>query len=318
MVSQPAKSSSRPRRKVRRKRTSPLRARHRIRSPIRWFGGKGHVAARLVKLLPPHKAYVEPFGGGASVLLSKPPSRIETYNDLNAALYDFFTTMADPIAFTKFKRRIEALPISREIFDECLTTWHLQSDKEERVWRWFYIARHSFAGRFGAGLNTTVNLASRGIAETTAWWMSVIDGLPEIHARLRMVQIECQDFRAILERYCGFGYLAYCDPPYVPSARRGQGPGCGYEHEMTESDHKDLVKLLLAYEGSVVLSGYNSPIYAPLNEPPWERFEFEVVCQAAGRTMCTNIKGKGAARRLQPRTEIVWRKVSPEARERMT
>jgi len=58
----------------------------RLRSPIVWLGGKGHMIAKILPLLPPHKTYVEPWGGGASILIAKPPSEIEIYNDLDSDL----------------------------------------------------------------------------------------------------------------------------------------------------------------------------------------------------------------------------------------
>lgn len=34
------------------------------RPAVRWFGGKWRLAPRLVKAMPPHRIYVEAFGGG--------------------------------------------------------------------------------------------------------------------------------------------------------------------------------------------------------------------------------------------------------------
>ena len=94
----------------------------------------------------------------------------------------------------------------------------------------------------------------------------------------------------------------FCDPPYVPATRKAGG----YLHEMTESDHEELVQRLLRLKGMVVLSGYNHGTYAPLEIAGWQRIDFETVCHAAGRTRGTGILGEGAARSKQPRVESVW------------
>src|SRR5437660_12930733 len=76
-------------------------------------GGKFHLAPRLVKLLPPHKVYVEVFGGAASVLLAKPRSRIEVYNDANGQLVNLYETIRNhPLLFLE---RAEHLPYSRHL-----------------------------------------------------------------------------------------------------------------------------------------------------------------------------------------------------------
>ena len=163
-----------------------------MRSPIAWFGGKGNMTAKIIPLLNSvqHSYYCEPFGGGASVLLAKPPVSVETYNDLDSGLYDFFTTLADPDAFQQFYRRVEALPYSRQLYNEAWATWQNEPDKIKRVTLWFIVARQSFGGRFGSGWGSAVTNTTRGRADNCNSWQQAIDRLPVVHARLQRVQIE--------------------------------------------------------------------------------------------------------------------------------
>jgi DNA adenine methylase len=258
---------------------------------------------RILPLLPPHRHFVEVFGGAGSILLAKPPCvGVETYNDVDQSLADFFRVLADPDQFAKFYRRVEALPYSRAIYEECRETWEGKSDLVERVARWFVVARQSFAGCFGAGWGSVVTATDRGMARTSSGWLSALDLLPEIHLCLRRVQIESADWRVILKRYRGPGYLAYIDPPYIHAVRSN----VRYVHELTDEDHEELIESLLAYDGAVVVSGYDCPLYRRFDEAGWDKHEFKTVCHAAGRTRGTGILGKGSARRMQPRTEVVW------------
>jgi DNA adenine methylase len=269
-----------------------------LRSPITWFGGKGCFRAKLLPLLPPHTCYLEPFGGGASVLIAKPPSDVEVYNDVDRGLYEFFQVVSSPVLFPQFWARIANLPHSRELYDECRDTWHGCRDQMERVWRWYVVARQSFSGCFGGSWGPSVLSSNAGQAETTASWQSAIRALPAIHSRLQRVQIECCDGIDCLKRYHGPGYLAYCDPPYVWSTRKSGR----YLHEMDDDAHRKLVSILLEYDGAVVLSGYRNELYKPLEDAGWTRDEFQCHCVITGRTAgqrkcCQDLK----------RTECVWR-----------
>ena len=261
------------------------------------------MTAKLLPLVTEHHTYVEPFGGGASLLLAKPPSLVEVYNDLDEGLYSFFRVLADPDLFPQLMRRVDILPYSRRLYGECCATWAGQDDPVERAWRWFVVARQSFSGRLGEGWSFAVTASYRGMAGSVSTWLSCLAMLPAIHERLSRVQVECHDWRQILETYDTPRTFFYLDPPYVAETRRGGG----YQHEMTTDDHRDLVERLLALQGKVLLSGYAHQVYAPLEKAGWERRSFRTACYAAGRTRGTGIQGDGAATRLQPRTETAWR-----------
>jgi len=265
--------------------------------------------SKLLPLMPPCLRYVEEFGGGASVLLNRDPVEVETYNDLNSALADFFRVVADPDLFEQFRRRVEALPVSRELYREALATWEDEPDRVRRVAKWFVVARQSFGGRFGQGVGFARTEASCGMALTCSKWMSCLRALPEIHARLQRVQIENNDWRKVLRAYDTPETLHYLDPPYIASTRKGGE----YKHEMTDDDHAELVEALLSIEGMAVLSGYASEAYKPLERAGWERRDFETSCYAAGRTRATGILGTGAALATQSRVETVWRNPSAVA-----
>lgn len=273
-----------------------------VRTPLHWIGGKGRLVAKFLPLLPSHNHYVEPFGGGGSVLIAKKPCRgNETFNDLSKALVDFFRVLSDEQTFEKFYRRVAPLPCSRDIYNDARETWEQTEDRVERVAKWFVVARQSFGGIFGCSWGT-VTESPKG--SWTGSWISTLQMLPGLHARLQLVQIENDDYRTVLKRYNGAGYLAYCDPPYVTDTRVTETV---YDHEMTNKDHRELVSMLLEYDGAVVLSGYRHRVYQPLEDAGWERLDIETCCAAAGRTAGSGLKGKGASLKKQPRTECVWR-----------
>jgi len=94
-----------------------------MNSPVLWYGGKGVLKNKIIPLLPAHKIFVEVFGGGASILFGKSPSKIEVYNDLNSGLFHFFMVLSDPEKFKLFYEQIKFLLHSRELYYYCLENW---------------------------------------------------------------------------------------------------------------------------------------------------------------------------------------------------
>lgn len=279
----------------------------RVASPVSWLGGKSRMVNKLLPLLPPHHIYVEPFGGGASLLLGKEPSPVEVYNDRDSGLVTFFQVLRDPDLVGGLIYRCSTTPYSREEYSACLATWEACEDPVERAYRWFVTSRMSFGGMFGSAWGSVIKSTSRGMAETASSWISAVVRLAVVHQRMMRVQVDNQDFRKVLPRYDTPETLFYLDPPYVPATRRSGS----YRHEMSLADHQELVEILLGLEGMALLSGYDHPVYKPLERAGWEKRSWQTVCQAAGRTRRSGLQGKGQVSAKQKRTECVW--ISPRA-----
>jgi len=257
------------------------------RSLFPWYGGKHRLAEWIIAHFPPHDCYVEVFGGAASVLFAKPPSKVEIYNDIDSGLVNFFRCLRDP---DKCKRMVDWLrktPCSRELYYESMKLAQDPSvDDITRAAAWFYIARLSFAGRWGEGwrFSTTKNEA--------ATYADSIDDLTSFQKRIERVSIDHLDFRECIKRYDGPRTLFYCDPPYHPATRLPKH----YKCDLTAADHDDLVDLLLKIQGKAVLSGYPCDPYCQLEDAGWQRLERKTFAQAQ---LCKN-------KPRSPRTECLW------------
>src|SRR5213082_3031228 len=76
-----------------------------------WYGGKYSHLDWLLPLLPQCHHYCEPFGGSAAVLLNREPSPVESYNDIDGEVVNFFSALRehkqdliDAIMLTPFSR----------------------------------------------------------------------------------------------------------------------------------------------------------------------------------------------------------------------
>jgi DNA adenine methylase len=246
-------------------------------------------------------------------MLAKPPVAVETYNDLDSGLYDFFATLADPRAFDEFYRRVEALPYSRQLYNEALDTWQNEQDKIKRVVLWYVLARQSFGGRFDSGWGTVVTTSARGRAGIVNNWLMAIDRLPQVHARLQRVQIENKPAIDCIAQYDTPDTLFYCDPPYIADTRSAGG----YTHELSDDMHSELIDAILSVKGSVVLSGYNHPLYNRLEDNGYTRLDYETASYAAGRVRTSKLQGKGSALQHAKRIESVWIKEADKRQARL-
>lgn len=240
--------------------------RSKLRSPIRLWGSKEWLAPTVIELLPPHRIYVEVFGGTGAVLLAKEPSPVEVFNDINQGCTNFYRVLRDDAK--ELKRRLGLTPLSRQEYEDAKTGWLETDDPIEKARQWFLVANASFGGKWGRGFQTSTR-TRRGMAEQVSSWLTKIDGLPDIHKRLRLVHIECSDFATLIPRFDRKETCFYVDPPYVDSERETNV----YQHEFSNEDHEELIRLLLIIKGNAVVSGYDHPIYAPLVHAGWVRHE---------------------------------------------
>lgn len=242
---------------------------------IQYFGGKGKMFSKIVPILENirHDIYVEVFGGGGVCLLNKKPNKAEVYNDIDKYLYDFFTLLINKKEFEEFYKKAALLPCSKQIFENFVSNINFENNKVNRVLQWFYCQRNSFGGmgktwRFFK----TIKGIRRNMSGVVSSWLTCIDKLPEIHNRLLRVQIECRDWRDILNIYDSKNTLFYLDPPYVITTRKSGN----YNYELTDKDHEELVNMLLKIKGKAVLSGYANKIYKKLEDNNWNRIDFDI------------------------------------------
>lgn len=259
-----------------------------MRPPVKWHGGKHYLADWIIRHFSPHRVYLEPFGGGASVLLNKEPCEVETYNDLDQRITRLFRILRDQ--GQEFLAKVSLIPYSQVEFDHAAHYPPGATDLDKAICdfvRW----RQSFGGK-GRQWSYTTSRARGGMAgDVNAWW-TAIDTLPDIIHRLRRVQILCQSAFEAIPRFDHPEGLIYCDPPYVHSTR-DENSRMVYHGEMSDDDHRRLAAILRRCKAKVVVSGYPSELYAELYSG-WQVATFEIANHSAG------------GKRKQRKTECLW------------
>lgn len=229
-----------------------------VRGPLKWHGGKCRLASRIVRLMPRHVHYVEPYFGGGQVLFAKDPEGVsEVVNDVHAGLINFWRVLQDPQTFDHLRRRLEVTPFAEVEFEEAVARLS-DPDPVVRAAAFFVRCRQSLAGRMDAFTGVTATRTRRGMNNETSGWLSAVDGLPAVHERLRRVLILNRPALDVIRQQDGHGTLFYLDPPYLPETRAAADM---YAHEMTRADHEELLDLVVGLKGKVLISGYPSGLY---------------------------------------------------------
>ncbi len=262
-----------------------------------WYGGKFSHLGWLLPLLPKAQHYCEPFGGSAAVLINREPSPVETYNDLDGEVVNFFRVLRN-----QKEELIEAIgltPFSREEFELAFSQPTEPLSDLERARRFFICARQvrtGLAQTASSGRWAHCVLTSRaGMAGAVSRWLGSIEDLSLIAQRLLRVQIEHAPAIEVIKRYDTPETAFYCDPPY-PKESRG---GSAYEYEMTDDQHRELAAVLHSVKGKVALSGYRCDLMDELYGD-WHSIEDP-------EKNCHSVKGL--------RTEVLWVNYIPKEKK---
>ncbi len=220
---------------------------------LRYRGGKVRIAPWIIGHFPPHESYVEPYAGGAAVLMRKPRARFETLNDLDGEVVNFWRVLREQT--DKFCRVIELTPWSRA---EFYAAREPADDLLERARRFYVSIWQGYAKTLGSG-GWRHQIASNGWGVNRPIQFNRTDHLNAAVERLMGVQLECRPALDVIKAWDRPEVLIYADPPYLPATRERSRNL--YACEMDEADHRVMADALLASKAMVVLSGYPHGLY---------------------------------------------------------
>lgn len=241
-----------------------------MRQVLKYPGSKWGITKSLVRLVPEHHSYLEPYAGSLALLFNKPPSAIETINDLDSDVTNLFWCIQNDSKH--LARLVMTTPFSREIYDSQFdgaektgnaSNYQRAADFLVRCWQ-----GHGFrTSGYKVGWKNDVQGRERAYA---LWnWYRLPEWVIDIAERLRMVQIENRPALELIERFGYENVFMYLDPPYLLSTRNRKQ----YKHEMTDSDHEKLLKLIRQSPARIMISGYESEMYNDYLQG-WEKQQF--------------------------------------------
>lgn len=242
---------------------------------VRWHGGKWILASWIIENLPPHRIYVEPFGGAGSVLLKKPRSYAEIYNDRDGDIVNLFRVARD--RGPELVEKLRLTPFSR---DEFIAAYERSDDPLERARRLVVKCYQGFGTNSQLSSKRSGFRSNSNRSGTTPAhdWANYPDALAAIAERLRGVVIENRDASRVIENHDSEDAVFYVDPPYLIDTRGDNR--ADYVYELTREGHVALARQLRGIRGRAVVSGYPHPLYEELYQG-WTRLTRRALADGA-------------------------------------
>jgi DNA adenine methylase len=258
------------------------------RPALRYHGGKWLLAPWIISHFPSHRVYVEPFGGGGSVLMRKERSYAEIYNDLDVELVNLFRVLRDDGEALRDALRLTPFARGEYLASFAVIDSPLEQARRTVVRSFMGFGSNALQRSIKSGFRSNSNKSGTTPAHDWANYPDCMDALIE---RLQGVVIENRDALEVMVRHDGPDTLHYCDPPYVHETRMKttHKHHHGYNHEMTNEQHCEFAAGLHQLSGMVVLSGYPCPLYDEILFSDWLRIERPALADGA-----------------RPRIEVLW------------
>lgn len=222
-----------------------------MKSVLKYPGAKNRLAPWICDHIPKHDVYLEPFAGSLAVLFNKQRCHIETVNDLDGEIVNFFKVLRD-----NKEDLIEAVlftPFSRKEYVEAYEQTENEIEKARRFavkcWMGFGCG-NLYQNGFKSGQQTHSPNPAKA-------WAELPETLQLAADRLKGVQIECLPAVELIKRYDTPDVFIYADPPYLHGTRKNYL----YKYEMTDDEHVELLKILANHPGKVLISGYDNELY---------------------------------------------------------
>lgn len=229
-----------------------------MKAILKYPGSKWRIARWIIENMPAHHSYIEPYFGSGAVFFNKNPSNIETINDLDGEVINFFEVVRDNPE--ELSAKIYMTPYARAVYENIYEQPYKVTDtKLDKALKFCIKINMSHGYRCNSKVGWKNDVQGRERAYALRSWNRIPDIIMEAAVRLKETQIEHRSAVEVIQRFNNPKCLIYCDPPYVLETRSKSTKQ--YNFEMSNKDHEDLLNTVLDSKSKIIMSGYESDLY---------------------------------------------------------
>ena len=221
-----------------------------LTSPLTYYGGKANIADWIIDKFPENYQslhYVEPFAGGLSVLFTKKKSNMESINDLDENISNFWTVLRDPELSKLLMDKLAFHLHSEAEYERCRDTFKDIKDPLDKAYRFWVSNQLAFASVLGGGF---AYQKAAYKAKSARKNVNKIKIMKHIHERIKEVQVFCRDATQVIQMLDDKNTLFYLDPPYPETDQRP------YDGKFDKSGFNALLSCLVGIKGLFAMSFY--------------------------------------------------------------
>lgn len=206
-------------------------------------GSKWRLARRFQQCYPPHRTYVDVFGGSAALIARQRPRAVEVYNDLDPTVSNVFATVKDAVGCEQILRLLKVTSNDSQQYKACKRILANPGEcNVRRAWAFLVCGSIGFAAHPALANGWIPHERQRrdflNLPAKLRWW----------YGRLRNVQVENRPWQEIVERYDSPDTFFACDPPYLAGVLRSCA-GEYYQYRMDARAHIELIERLRKIRG---------------------------------------------------------------------
>lgn len=205
-------------------------------------GGKSRVVDKLMKMVPEHKTYVEPFAGGAALFWKKEPAEKEVINDIDPEI-----SFAYRFIKSATKEQIARLKKRKWDGDKVLFFRLKKSSPSDPVDK-FYKFAYTHAHSYGLSRKTF------GYKKQSP---SLYKRIPVLQERLKKTTVRGSDYKDVVREFDSPDTFFFFDPPYP-----GEWAGPSGVNTWKEKDVDEFAQILKGIKGKFLVT---------INNLPWVR-----------------------------------------------